>query len=322
MTEETALAIFETETDIVEFSETAVEPHRELPDLLDYSRKLAALHEIAKAAKVDIPARNRIVACDALARRRAGGILADPAFKRMPPSGVRPCDTMSLADLGLDGDAGRKTASRLMSLATGPQVEWDQYVHVTEILTHTGFLNLAKKLTVPPEIVGEYNVIVLDPPWPGRKIIREVRPNQERQYDYPDMTIEGIKRMDLPVADDCHVFLWITHKLLLNGFDIFGHWGVRYVCTFVWHKPGGYQPVGLPQYNCEFVLYGRIGKPIFRDTKDFNVCFTAPRGRHSEKPDFFFEMIARTTGGRRLSMYERKEREGFEVWGNEAGSTE
>ncbi len=147
MTEETALAIFETETDIVEFSETAVEPHRELPDLLDYSRKLAALHEIAKAAKVDIPARNRIVACDALARRRAGAILADPGFERRRQNeGTRVSNSLLLTDLDLD----KMESSRLMSLATVPQVEWDRYVYATEILTHTGFLNLAKKLTVSP----------------------------------------------------------------------------------------------------------------------------------------------------------------------------
>ena len=132
------------------------------------------------------------------------------------------------------------------------------------------------------------------------------------------MTEEELQELTIPMAENCHVWLWTTHRFITAAFRLLEHWNLKYVCTFVWHKPGGFQPFGLPQYNCEFALYARWGVPIFADTKDFPTCFNAPRGKHSEKPDVFFEMVKRVAPGQRISMFERKDRDGFVSWGNEA----
>ena len=172
--------------------------------------------------------------------------------------------------------------------------------------------------TPPPD--GQYRCIVIDPPWPMQKIERDQRPNQTTELDYPVMTLEQMTAMDLPAAEQCHLYLWTTQRFIWSAKNMLDDWGFKCLAVMVWHKSGGFQPIGLPQYNCEFVLLGRKGGLLFNTTQQFPLCFEAPRREHSRKPDAFYDLVKRVSPEPRIDMFSREPRAGFDQHGAEAST--
>jgi N6-adenosine-specific RNA methylase IME4 len=170
------------------------------------------------------------------------------------------------------------------------------------------------------EVKPIYRTIVIDPPWPMEKIKRDVAPNQIG-FDYKTMTIEEIKEFktqDFVSDQGCHLYLWTTQKFLPAAFEILNSWGFNYVFTMIWHKNGGFQPFNLPQYNAEFILFGKKGNLNFTTTKQFFCAFRADRNGHSKKPDEFYDMVRRVSPEPRIDIFNRRKIEGFDRFGYEA----
>jgi|GEM_PF-3201067 len=167
------------------------------------------------------------------------------------------------------------------------------------------------------DLSGKYRAIVIDPPWPVQKILRDVRPNQDT-FDYPTMTIEKIANLpitDLADENGCHVYLWVTHKYLPDGLWLFEQWGVKYECIMTWIKNVGFTPFSW-MYSTEHVLFGRIGSLEVRK-KGLRLDFQAKVEGHSKKPDVFYELVRQASSEPRIELFAREQKEGFEVWGNE-----
>lgn len=303
-----------------------------LDEIKEIRNKAEALRLYAKQAGESLEMQNMCAEIKLRAERRAGALLleqkrnqgeTDKAIMSQPVTLSRP----KLVDLGIS----RMQSSRWQQEAAVPETIFEEHVSNVKAqgkeLTSTSLIRLSRNIreqesesVVDIQSIGDhkYQTLVIDPPWPMQKILRDVAPNQD-VFDYPTMTIDAIS--ELPVAekttDDAHVFLWTTQKFLPHAFGIFHDWQLRYIFTMVWHKAGGFQPFGLPQYNCEFVLYGRRGSLAFLDTKAFPCCFEGKRREHSRKPDEFYDIIRRVTPELRLDMFSREKREGFEQHGNE-----
>ena len=160
--------------------------------------------------------------------------------------------------------------------------------------------------------VGTYACIVADPPW--RYENEGTRASAANHYD--TMSMEELCALEVPAADDSHLWLWVTNPFLREGFELLDAWGYEYRSTLTWCKP----QMGLGNYlrsATEHVLFATRGSLPF-ERRDVPTFFTANRGRHSEKPDEFFEIVMTCSPGPRLEMFSRKKRDGFEAWGLEA----
>ena len=173
-----------------------------------------------------------------------------------------------------------------------------------------------KQVDVPlPE--GKYRTIVIDPPWPIEKILREVRPNQV-DLDYPTMTVEEIEALPVPelaYEDGCHIYLWTTHKYLPRALQVLDAWGANYECLLTWVKNVGITPFSW-MYSTEHCLFARIGNlPLLKLGKRLD--FQAKVREHSRKPDEFYSLIKEVSPEPRIDMFSREKREGFAQYGNE-----
>ena len=179
----------------------------------------------------------------------------------------------------------------------------------------------------------KYNTIYADPPWQFQNRTGKVAPEHKRLTRYETMTLDDIKA--LPVADlagdKAHLYLWVPDALLPDGLAVMDAWGFEYKGNIVWEKvrkdgqPDG-RGVGFYFRNVtELLLFGIRKNSMPNRTLDparsqVNLIRSQKR-EHSRKPDEFIPLLERCSQGPRIELFARGDREGWDMWGNQADAS-
>jgi N6-adenosine-specific RNA methylase IME4 len=171
----------------------------------------------------------------------------------------------------------------------------------------------------------KYATIVADPPWEveracgGANYYEHGYAMGRPMLDYPTLTLAEIA--GLPVGEmafaDAHLYVWTTGQYLEQTPTIVRAWGFVPSITLTWCKPRGGFVGGAFYANTEFVIFARRGTLPVRE-KINSRWFEWPRGAHSAKPEAFLDMVERVSPSPRLEMFARRNRLGWDTWGDEA----
>ena len=135
-----------------------------------------------------------------------------------------------------------------------------------------------------------------------------------------------ISALQVPAANDAHLYLWTVNRYLVEAFDVMTAWGFKYSTMLVWaKKPMGGGLGGCYGLATEYCLFGRRGtlpalSRIGRNWFDWKRPYKNGFPQHSAKPPEFFQMVEAVSPGSRLEMFARAQRPGWAVWGNEVES--
>lgn len=182
---------------------------------------------------------------------------------------------------------------------------------------------------------GGYDVVLIDPPWSYTG--SQTKWGAAAKF-YPMMSDTELEQFTLPVdvlAPRGVLFMWATSPRLDFAIDLIRTWGLTYRgVSFVWVKtkndhvtPIGAQGVrpSTVKPTTEFVIAAsRVtqGRPLKLSDESIRQVVLAPKTQHSAKPVMVHERIeAMYPNARRLEVFARAARPGWDAWGNEIDAT-
>ncbi|MBR0871168.1 hypothetical protein JQ633_12420 [Bradyrhizobium tropiciagri] len=140
-----------------------------------------------------------------------------------------------------------------------------------------------------------------------------------REAQTPEAIVERQRERMSIAADDCVHLMWVPACFSAIGHKVMELQGFTYVSQFAWIKPS----IGTgfwvrDKHELLFIgVKGKIPAPAMGD--QFDSAIPAPKGEHSEKPDFQYEIAEHYFPSLpKVELNARRHREGWIPWGNEA----
>lgn len=271
-------------------------------------RDLSASQRAALALELDEVERAQ---AEALARKRAG---SKDLRATLPEARLRPREVAAR----LAGASARTVQDALTVRDRDPEL----FAQIKKgvIPANQARLELTRRErygqmgSVPALPAGLFDLIYADPPWRSESPKSLYAPENH----YPTLPLVEITSLEIQVADDALLFLWAVNGQIPAALAVMSAWGFEYRANLVWTKPS----IGLG-YWCrnrhELLLIGRRGSyPLPEPKRRADSVVEARRGRHSEKPARFYELIEYMyPDATRLELFARSTRPGWTSWGNE-----
>lgn len=174
-----------------------------------------------------------------------------------------------------------------------------------------------------------YRTIVADPPWQYSTslVVTGNAPGRKKQTGrsgtpYKTLTVQEVS--DIPVAQladpaGAHLYLWTTNTHLEFAWEIARHWGFTPKNLLTWCKPPkGMIGFGAFSQSSEFVLFASSTPQATHHGRSERTWFEWPRAAHSRKPEAFLDLVETVSPGPYLEMFARRNRLGWDTWGNES----
>lgn len=179
--------------------------------------------------------------------------------------------------------------------------------------------DLAEAQRALPE--KKYGVVYADPEWRFEPYSRETGMDRAPENHYPTSVTDVIaaRPVEKIAADDSVLFLWATVPMLPDALRVMDAWSFGYKSHSVWNK----DRIGTGYWfrnKHELLLVGTRGNiPAPAMGTQWDSVIDAPVGRHSAKPDAFYELIESYFPNLpKIELNARQARAGWDRWGNES----